>query len=144
MAQTTFSGPLASGDKEAGISGGPNIGLAVLAQTVTINRDATLVQNGTINLPAGAQIVEIYADVTTAYDSATSATLSVGTASGGTQYASSVNAKTGGRNQATPSAAQAAAMLNIGTNTQVVATVTSVGQPTVGAVAVTIKYVQKP
>jgi hypothetical protein len=142
MSQTTWSGPLASGDINAGKAGGPNIGLAVLSQTVLINFDATLVQNGTVYLPFGSQIVDIIVDVLTQYDSATSATLTVGTASAGTTYASGVNAKTGVRVRPTFTAAQLAAMDNIGTNGTVVATVTSVGQPTVGQVRVTYQYVQ--
>lgn len=142
MAQTTFSGPLASGDREAGVSGGSNIGLVMLSQTVLINRDATLVQSATINLPINSQIVNIACDVLTAYDSATSATLTVGTAAGGTQYASGVNARTAGRTFPTFTAAQLAAMDDIGATTSVVATVTSVGQPTVGQVRVTVQYVQ--
>jgi hypothetical protein len=39
------------------------------------------------------------------------------------------------------SAAQLLAMSNITTNTSVVATVTSVGQPTAGSVRVTVQYV---
>ena len=78
MSQTTWSGPLASGDRNAGESGGPNIGLAYLSQTALINFDATLVQNATFNIPASSQIVDFYVDVLTAYDSATSATLSAG------------------------------------------------------------------
>lgn len=142
MAQTTWSGPLASGDKAAGVSGGPNIGQAVLSQTFLINFDGTLVQTGSVNLPTNSQIVEIYADMITPYNSATSATLTVGTAAAGTQYVTSVNAKTGGRNTTTHTAAQVGAMANIGTNTGVFATVTSVGQPTAGQVRVTIQYVQ--
>ena len=142
MAQTTFSGPLASGDKDAGVSGGSNIGLAVLSQTMLINFDATLVQSGTINLPVNSQIVTILCDVLTAYNSATSATLTVGTAAAGTQYASGVNAKTAGRTTPTFTAAQLAAMDDIGSTTPVVATVTSVGQPTAGQVRVTVNYVQ--
>lgn len=142
MAQTTFSGPLASGDINAGRAGGPNLGLAVLSQTVLINFNATLVQNGSINLPFGSQIVDIVVDVLTQYDSATSATLTVGTASAGTTYASGVNAKTGVRVRPTFTAAQLASMANIGTTGTVVATVTSVGQPTVGQVRVTYLYVQ--
>ena len=83
MSQTTWSGPLASGDRNAGESGGPNIGLVALSQTALINFDATLVQNATFNIPASSQIVDFYVDVLTAYDSASSATLSAGTASGG-------------------------------------------------------------
>ena len=142
MAQTTWSGPLASGDKAAGVSGGSNIGLVVLSQTATISFDATLVQSATFNLPVNSQILNIVPDVLTAYDSASSATLTVGTAAAGTQYAGSVNAKTAGRAAPTFSAAQLLAMKSIGTNTSVVATVTSVGQPTAGSVVVTLTYVQ--
>jgi hypothetical protein len=142
MSQTTWTGPLASGDKNAGVSGGPNIGLAVLSQTVLIDVGATLVQNGSVNLPYDSQIVDILVDVLTQYDSATSATLSVGTSTGNTAYASGVNVKTGVRVLPTFTAAQLAAMDDIGTNGTVVATVTSVGQPTVGQVRVTYRYVQ--
>ncbi len=142
MAQTDFTGPLASGDRPPGTPGGSNIGLVMLSQTVLINRDATLVQSATINLPVNSQIVNIACDVLTAYDSATSATLTVGTAAGGTQYASGVNAKTAGRVFPTFTAAQLTAMANIGATAPVVATVTSAGQPTVGQVRVTVNYVQ--
>lgn len=138
---STFTGPLRSGTiKDAP---GANLGLAVLSQTFLINRDATLVQTGSCVLPANSQIVDILADVLTAYDSATTATLTVGTAAAGTQYASGVNAKTAGRTRPTFSAAQLDAMDDIGaTNLTVYATVTSVGQPTVGQVRITVQYVQ--
>lgn len=142
MAQTTFSGPLASGDINAGKTGGPNLGFAVLTQTVLLNFDATLVQNATVNLPFGSQILNIVVDVLTQYNSATSATLTVGTASAGTTYASGVNAKTAARTTPTFTAAQLASMANIGSTGPVVATVTSVGQPTAGQVRVTYLYVQ--
>ena len=142
MSQTTWSGPLASGDRNAGESGGPNIGLVTLSQTALIDFDATLVQNATFNIPASSQIVDFYVDVLTAYDSATSATLSAGTASGGTQYLSGVSVKTAARRSNGFSAAQLAAMDDVGANRAVVATVTSVGQPTAGQVRVTMLYVQ--
>ncbi len=142
MSQTTWSGPLASGDRNAGESGGPNLGFVTLSQTALIDFDATLVQNATFNIPASSQIVDFYVDVLTAYDSATSATLSAGTASGGTQYLSAVSVKTAARRPNAFSAAQLAAMDDVGTNRTVVATVTSVGQPTAGQVRVTMLYVQ--
>ena len=142
MSQTTWSGPLASGDRNAGESGGPNIGLVTLSQTALIDFDATLVQDATFNIPASSQIVDFYVDVLTAYDSATSATLSAGTASGGTQYLSGVSVKTAARRSNGFSAAQLAAMDDVGSNRTVVATVTSVGQPTTGQVRVTMLYVQ--
>jgi len=141
MAQTNFSGPLATGDRAPGVTN-PNIGLVYLSQTFLVTFDATLVQSNSINLPASSQIVEIYADVLTAYNSATTATLTVGSAAAGTQYVTSVNAKTGGRNSTTHTAAQCTAMANITTNTALFATVTSVGQPTAGQVRVTVQYVQ--
>ena len=140
MAQTNFSGPLASGDRAPGIYNS-NIGLVVLSQVVTINFDATLVQNGTMYLPLGSRIVNIVADILTQYDSATSATLTVGTSSAATTYASGVNAKTAARTTPTFTAAQLTSMGST-TLAPVVATVTSVGQPTAGQVRVTVQYVQ--
>ena len=142
MAQTTWGGPLASGDKAAGIAGGSNIGLVVLSQTALIDFDATLVQNATINLPVNSQLIDVFVDTLTAFNSATSATLSVGTATGGTQYVSGLNVKTAGRSTTAHTAAQLAAMDDIGANIAVVATITSVGQPTAGQVRVTYVYVQ--
>lgn len=142
MARTQWTGPLASGDRPAGSTGGSNIGLVALSQTALIDFDATLVQNATFNLPAHSQIMEFHIDVLTAYDSATSATLSAGTTSGGTQYLSGINVKTAARRPNAFSAAQLAAMDDTGTNRQVVTTITSVGQPTAGQVRVTILYVQ--
>lgn len=142
MSQTLFSGPLASGDKQAGVVGGPNVGLVALRQTAVIAFDADLVQDATFYLPLSSQILDFYVDVLTAYDSATSAVLSAGTASGGTQYLNAINVKTAARRPNAFSAAQLAAMGDIGTNGTVVATVTSVGQPTAGQVRVTVVYAQ--
>lgn len=142
MSQTTWSGPLASGDKNAGVAGGPNIGLAVLSQTVVITYDDDLVQDATFYLPANSQIVDIIVDALVGYNSATSATFSAGITSGGTEYVSGVNVKTTGRKSNSYSAAQLAAMDDIDTNTTLVATVTSVGQPTAGSTRVTLLYVQ--
>lgn len=142
MSQTTWSGPLASGDRNAGEAGGPNLGFVVLSQTAVIDFDATLVQNATFNIPAESQIVDFSVDVLTAYDSATSTLLSAGTASGGTQYLNNISVRTAGRRPNGYSAAQLAAMGDVGTDRTVVATVTSVGQPTAGQVRVTLLYVQ--
>lgn len=138
---TYVTGPLRTGTGlDTTAAGG---GEVVLSQTALITFDATLVQNASFKLPAGCQIVNFYADVLTAYDSLTSATLSAGTASGGTQYLSGLNAKTAGRAANGFSAAQLAAIDDIGTNTTLVATVTSVGQPTAGQLRFTVLYVQK-
>ena len=135
---TYFQGAVKSGDGFSETATG--VGTAVFSQTALINFDADLVQEATFVLPKGGQIVDIVVDVLTAYDSATSATLTVGTASAGTQYAGAVDAKTAGRVRPTFSAAQLAAMDGIGSNTTAYATVTSVGQPTAGQVRVTVLY----
>ena len=142
MSQTTWSGPLASGDRQAGVSDGPNVGVVALRQVIDISADDTLVQDGTIYLPANSQIIALWCDFPVAYDSATSATLTVGTESGDDTYIGGINAKTAIRTQGTATRAQLLAKQDIGTDRAVVATVTSVGQPTAGRAIVTVLYAQ--
>jgi hypothetical protein len=143
MSYTHFDGPLITGSKQAGTPGGANVGFAVMSQVVVVQRDATLVQTTQFKLPAGSQILDAMVDVPVAYDSATSATFTLGSAAGGPQYLSGLNAKTAGRAAIAPSAGQLTAMNDIGNNETVYATVTSVGQPTVGTVQLTLLYIQK-
>lgn len=136
---TYLQGAVRAGEGPSEVAAGT--GNAVFTQSATNANVTGLTQDITFTLPKNSQILGFLVDVLTAYDSATSATLSIGTASAGTQYAGSINAKTAGRAAPTLSAAQLLAMSNIGTNTTVVATVTSVGQPTAGSVRVTAQYV---
>jgi hypothetical protein len=140
VGSTTFSGPLRIGTVREGAEA--NLGYAVLSQSQVLDFDATLVQTVAFKLPANAQILDIISDSLTQFDSATSATLSVGSAAAGTQYASGVNGKTAGRIRPTFTNAQLAAMDDIGANVDVYATMTSVGQPTAGSTRVTILYAQ--
>lgn len=141
MSSSTFSGPIKSGTVRKGATA--NLGKAVLQQKGTLAFDTTLVQSLTFYIPENCTIVDIIVDVITAYDSATSATLSVGTAAAGTQYASGVDVKAAtGRIRPTFTATQLGNMQATTTNTSVVATVTSVDQPTAGSTRVTILYVQ--
>lgn len=141
MGATTFSGPIKAGTVKDGANA--NVGAVVLSQTAVIDADSTNAVDAAFKLPAGAQIVDVLADVLVAFDSATSATLTVGTASAGTQYAGGVNAKTAGRARPAFTAAQLGAMDDIGTTTDVVATVTPSGATTAGQVRVTLVYAQK-
>jgi hypothetical protein len=143
MGASTFSGPLKAGTVREGADA--NVGSALMVQSTTVTRDATLVQTGAaITLPANCEIVDMFATPTVFYDSATSATLSVGTAAAGTQFASGVNVKTGGPTRPTTTAAQAALWRDIGaTNLKLYPTVTSVGQPSVGTVTVSVVYRQR-
>lgn len=135
---TYFQGAVKSGDGFSETATG--VGTAVFSQTALIDFNATLTSEAVFVLPKDGQIVDVVVDVLTAYNSATSATLTVGSASAGTQYAGAVDAKTAGRVRPTFSAAQLAAMGDIDGNTSVYATVTSVGQPTAGQVRVTVAY----
>lgn len=150
MAATHFSGPVLSGDLQSGETNGPNQGYAVLMQTTSITQNSTTAVSSTIYIPAGSQIIDFNIDVLTAFNSATSATLSIGTAAAGTQYVSSVNAKTAGRASITFSAAQLAAMSGVtvlgvtaATSAPVVVTVTPVGATSAGYLEVTIIYAQQ-
>lgn len=140
MANSTFSGPIRAGTVLNGSTN--NIGKVILSQTAVLNQNSTTAVSNTFYLPANAQLLDIIADVLTAFDSATTAVLSVGTAAAGTQYAGSIDAKTAGRTYPTYSAAQLTAMTDIGSNTSVVATVTPTGATSAGQVVVTLQYVQ--
>ena len=120
-----------------------NGGFVLLTQTQLINQNSTAAVSATFTLPASSQLVQILADVTTAFNSATTAVLTVGTAAAGTQYVTSVDAKTGGRAAVSHTAAQATAMGDLTTNQSVVATVTPTGATSAGQVRITLVYAQK-
>jgi len=150
MAATHFSGPVLSGDLQQGETDGPNQGFAVLTQSTAIAQNSTTAVSSTIYIPAGSQIIDFNIDVLTAFNSATTATLTIGTSAGGTQYVGSVNAKTAGRASITYTAAQLAAMNGVSvlgaaaaTSAPVVVTVTPVGATSAGYVEVTIIYAQQ-
>jgi hypothetical protein len=149
MTATHFSGPVMTGTKQSGETNGPNMGYTVLEQTVTLAQNSTTAVSSTLYVPAGSKIIDILVDVLTAFDSATSATLTVGESAGDTTYASGVNAKTAGRTRPTFTAAQLAAMNNMTvlgvadpTPAPVVVTITPTGATTAGFVAVTVLYAQ--
>ena len=150
MGTTTFSGPVRAGTKKQGETNGPNLGVVTLMQETAITQNGTNAVSSTLYIPAGSKIVDIIVDVLTAFDSATSAVLSVGTAAAGTQYAGSVDVKTAtGRIIPTFTAAQLAAMSNVSvlgvadpTPAPVVVTVTPTGATTAGYVRVTVIYAQ--
>ena len=149
MGTTTFSGPVRSGTLKTGETNGPNLGYAVLEQEASITQNSTTAVSSTVYVPVGSKIIDIIVDVLTAFNSVTSAVLSVGTAAAGTQYAGSVDAKTAGRTRPTFTAAQLAAMSNVSvlgvaapTAAPVVITVTPTGATSAGYVRVTIVYAQ--
>jgi len=149
MGATHFSGPVVSGTLQRGETDGPNQGFAVLTQSTSLTQNSTTAVSSTLYIPAGSEIIDFNIDVLTAFNSATSATLTIGTAAAGTQYVGSIDAKTAGRAAITYTAAQLAAMNGVTTTgtaapttAPVVVTVTPVGATSAGYVVVTIIYAQ--
>lgn len=151
MSRTTFSGPVKSGTIKYNTY--KNTGTTVLRQIQAIPFNTTLTSTVTSYLPSGCNILNIVVDVLVAFDSATSATLTVGKTAGGTEYASGVNAKTLARQTPTFTVAQLLAMQSTTLDVSsaitgesscsaIVTTITSVGQPTAGSVVLTIQYTQ--
>ena len=151
MGATHFSGPVIAGDLQQGETNGPNQGNVILSQSTSITQNSTTAVSSTLYIPAGSLIVGFNVDVLTAFNSATSATLSVGITAGGTQYVSGVNVKAAtGRIVPTYTAAQLAAMNGVTvlgvaapTTAPVVVTVTPSGATSAGYVVVTMLYVQQ-
>lgn len=134
-------GPLYTGTIQVGA--GVDMGLAVLSQDATLVHNTTSAVSATFNVPPNTQILDFLIDTTTAWNSATSDTLSIGTSAAATTYAGSVDVKTAaGRIRPTFTGAQLLAMSNVTTNTTVVATVTPVGSASAGSTIVTMIYVQ--
>ena len=149
MGATHFSGPVVSGTLQQGETNGPNQGFAVLTQSTSLTQNSTTAVSSTLYIPAGSEIIDFNIDVLTAFNSATSATLTIGTAAAGTQYVGSIDAKTAGRAAINYTAAQLAAMNGVTTTgtaapttAPVVVTVTPVGATSAGYVVVTIIYAQ--
>lgn len=152
MGATHFSGPVVSGDLQQGETYGPNQGIALLTQATALTQNGATAVSSTLYIPAGSRIVSFNVDVLTAWNNASTATLTIGTAAAGTQYAGSIDAKTTGRAAITFTAAQLAAMncvttagVAAPTTAPVVVTVTPSGgtAPTTGYVVVTVLYVQQ-
>ncbi len=138
-------GPLSTGTVQITVSGGgaADMGLAVLSQTATLVHNTTNAVSATLTIPQNSQILDFLIDTTTAWNSATSDTLSIGTSAAATTYAGSVDVKTAaGRIRPTFTGAQLLAMSNVTTNTSVVVTVTPVGSASAGNTVVTMIYVQ--
>src|SRR5580765_1621996 len=97
---TNFGGPVLVGSSPA------NAGSTLLTQTVTLDNNTTNPVSATMVIPSNSQIIDLIVDTLTAWNSATSDTLTIGTAAAGTQYAGAVDVKTAGRVRPTFSAAQ--------------------------------------
>lgn len=146
MAFTTFTGPLRSGTVKGGA--GRNTGLVVLAQSFN-SGDLTGDAIGNYDfqlgaLPKGAQIVDIVIDQVVAATGGTT-TVSLGTASGGSQLMAGVATTAGGRFRGTATAAtQAAWQTSTSADTEVwVRVAVGTATLTAGQFIATVLYVQR-
>lgn len=148
MAQTYFGSTLRAGSGT--LTDTTDGGFVVLSQTTTVTTvSAGTATSATVYLPASSQIIDIKVDGTTVAvaggGTATSIATTVGSAAAGTQYMSSTDGIAGGRLTFAPTAAQTAAMANIGTNQTVYITVDPNGtiSTTQGVFRLTVVYAQK-
>ena len=148
MAQTYFGSALRSGSGT--LTDTTDGGFVVLMQTstVTTNADGTA-SSASVVIPSGSQIVDIFIDQVqnevVGGGTATAINATVGTAAAGTQYVSATDVIGGGRAALTFTAAQLAAMADVGTNTSVFLTVDPNGtiSTTQGIYRFTVVYAQK-
>lgn len=152
MGRSTFSGPVLSGTVRDGQY--RNVGNSVQVQTTAVVQAGAGTQNITLYVPATSQILRFTIDSYVAFDSVTTAALTIGTASAGTQYVSSTDMKAAaGRLTVTPTAAQllaysstavdATASAAAGTPmSAIVITLVATGTTTAGSARVSVEYAQ--
>lgn len=125
-------------------------GFVVMTQTTTVTTAAAgTATSATLTLPASSQIISFFVDMVqneaVGGGTATAIAMTIGTAAAGTQYVSSTDIFAGGRAALTFTAAQLAAMADIGTNQSVVITLDPDGtiSTTQAIVRLTVVYAQK-
>ena len=157
MGSSTFSGPIKAGTARDGATANSHPVVLTEKVTITYTAAAGTYDCDPIYIPTGSQIIDILVDVETAWNAGTSTTVSVGSASAGTQYAGSVDGKTAaGRIRPTFTGAQLTAMLSTAANTAattanggvstslVQVTVISAGtDASAGQITTTIVYAQR-
>lgn len=148
MAQTYIGSTLRTGSGT--LTDTVDGGFVVVSQTTTVTTAAAgTATSATLTLPASAQIINFFVDIVqnevVGGGTATAIAMTIGTAAAGTQYVSSTDVIAGGRIALTFTAAQLAAMADIGTNQSVVITLDPDGTiSTTQAIArLTVVYAQK-
>jgi hypothetical protein len=148
MAQTYFGSTVRAGSGT--LTDTVDGGFMVLTQTTTVTTAAAgTATSATLTLPASSQILNFFVDMVqdelVGGGTATAIAMTIGTAAAGTQYVSSTDIFAGGRAALTFTAAQLAAMADIGTSQSVVITVDPNGtiSTTQAIVRLTVVYAQK-
>jgi hypothetical protein len=148
MAQTYFGSTLRAGSGT--LTDTVDGGFVVMTQTTTVTTIAAgTATSATITIPASSQIIDLIVDNTViavpGAGTATTVPVTIGTAAAGTQYLSATDAIAGGRIALAFTAAQTAAMADVGANTSVVITADPNGtiSTTQGVYRLTVVYAQK-
>jgi hypothetical protein len=148
MAQTYFGSTLRAGSGT--LTDTVDGGFVVMTQTTTVTTIAAgTATSATITIPASSQIINLIVDNTVIAvpggGTATTVPVTIGTAAAGTQYLSATDAIAGGRIALAFTAAQTAAMADVGANTSVVITADPNGtiSTTQGVYRLTVVYAQK-
>jgi hypothetical protein len=148
MAQTYFGSTLRAGSGT--LTDTVDGGFVVMTQTTTVTTIAAgTATSATITIPASSQIINLIVDNTViavpGAGTATTVPVTIGTAAAGTQYLSATDAIAGGRIALAFTAAQTAAMADVGANTSVVITADPNGtiSTTQGVYRLTVVYAQK-
>jgi hypothetical protein len=148
MAQTYFGSTLRAGSGT--LTDTVDGGFVVMSQTTTVTTaSAGTATSASITLPASSQIISFFVDMVqdevVGGGTATAIAMTIGTAAAGTQYVSSTDIFAGGRAALTFTAAQLAAMADIGSNQSVFITVDPNGtiSTTQAIVRLTVVYAQK-
>lgn len=143
---TYMQGALKSGTNPSEY--GTDVGYAVFARTTVL--DFTAEAGGgadnvdaTISIPVGAQIHSINVDTLTAWDSVTSASLTIGTSAGGAEFYDATDVKSAGREATTISAADLALWDDVGSTNTLYIRVAQSGNTTAGQARVTVLYSPK-
>lgn len=142
---TQFAGPVLSGPRQSQTPQGTlgsNVGYAVLSQVGQLQQNGTAAVSYTFYLPPHSQLVDVLADTNTAWNSATSALMSLGTTAGDTTYVNGLNIATAARVRPSYAGAALLAMQDTGANEPLVATITPTGATSAGSTFVTILYRQ--
>lgn len=139
MGYATHLGPVRYGTIKDGSS--INCGSPILTQSATLAYTDTSAKN-LFKLPAGAKIISVILDVTTAFNAGTTNVIDIGTTADGALYVNDAAGGTTGHFTCTLVAANLASMLNIGTaDVQVTATYVPTGTAaSTGAATISVQY----
>lgn len=148
MAQTYIGSTLRTGSGT--LTDTTDGGFVVVSQTTTVTTAAAgTATSASITIPASSQIIDFFVDMVqdevVGGGTATTIPVTIGTAAAGTQYLSATNVFAGGRAALSFTAAQLAAMADVGANQSVVITADPNGtiSTTQAIIRLTVVYAQK-